>query len=399
MWFLLLGIALLLVLSGGLYFRHRFVRSIIILGAPARSQKLVRWLIPLLLFAYPLGLIASVLWSIALGSESFSIEPGGIWLWLIVYPFWLSVLILVQSLPLLIVLDLLRFAASKIRKFNFHERYWAMSVLVVVAFFSLYTPARIVLDRDDLNVREYQLGSGADKPFKIVFWGDLQRDAHTGAERTQKVLDLINREQADLILFGGDWINTGAAYIDSAASAGGQLKSRLGTYSVRGDHEHFAYRDKDRSVLELSAALAKQGVEMPHNEVRWFVHEGKRIGVAFLSHNYMVRSPAEETRKLIAKLADADYSILLTHQFDRALEEVVKDQVDLVLAAHTHGGQVNPVLGVVHVPLARVETSYIEGRYQLGEHTTVIVTAGIGFSTAPFRYASPASIEVLYVRP
>jgi hypothetical protein len=101
---------------------------------------------------------------------------------------------------------------------------------------------------------------------------------------------------------------------------------------------------------------------------------------------------------MLERASAADYKILVTHQLDEALGELVRDRVDLALIAHTHGGQVNPVVGLVHVPIARVETPYIYGRYQLGD-TTLIVTAGIGFSIAPFRYASPASIEIIDLYP
>jgi predicted MPP superfamily phosphohydrolase len=95
---------------------------------------------------------------------------------------------------------------------------------------------------------------------------------------------------------------------------------------------------------------------------------------------------------LLAKLAGADYSIVVTHQFDAKVAEGLRDKVDLVLAAHTRGGQINPVLGFTHVKLATLETEYIDGRYQLGR-TTVIVTAGVGYSIFPVRYAAPGSIE------
>jgi predicted MPP superfamily phosphohydrolase len=60
---------------------------------------------------------------------------------------------------------------------------------------------------------------------------------------------------------------------------------------------------------------------------------------------------------------------------------------------------VNPVVGLAHVSLARIETAYVNGRYQLGPtpKTTAIVTAGVGFSIVPFRYASPGSIEIIDV--
>lgn len=47
----------------------------------------------------------------------------------------------------------------------------------------------------------------------------------------------------------------------------------------------------------------------------------------------------------------------------------------------------------MHVPLARLETRYTDGRYQSGK--TTIIVAGIGYSVVPFRYAAPGSIEII----
>jgi uncharacterized protein len=117
--------------------------------------------------------------------------------------------------------------------------------------------------------------------------------------------------------------------------------------------------------------------------------------VVFLNYNYIVRSDRETIRALVNSVANADYSVVVTHQLDGTLAELLADRVDLVLAAHTHGGQVNPVIGLTHVNLARLETEFFDGRYPLGSRTTVIVTAGVGYSIVPIRYASPGSIELL----
>ena len=55
------------------------------------------------------------------------------------------------------------------------------------------------------------------------------------------------------------------------------------------------------------------------------------------------------------------------------------------------------MIGVTHVKLARLETTFIDGRYKLG-NTTVIVTAGVGYSIIPLRYAAPGSIEMIELR-
>src|SRR5690606_23373531 len=125
--------------------------------------------------------------------------------------------------------------------------------------------------------------------FRIAFIADVQQDDHTDADRAREVYALVNASQPDLVLSGGDWINTGPDHIASAAAAAGELKSRLGTFSVRGDHEHFAYDDRQRSVAEVERALQAHGITMLGNEVRWFEHHGKRIAVVFLNSNYMHR--------------------------------------------------------------------------------------------------------------
>lgn len=398
MWFVLLAIALAVVAVGGLYVRRRLLQALATVGVGPVGLRVASLLVPYLLFAFPILTFLFIAISLALGSESFSFAASGPVNWLIAYPFWISMLTMLQALPYFLLFDVANFLARRRLALARRNQWRAVASMLVVGFFLFYTPARIIFDRDALNVKHYQVGDSETRPLRLVFMGDLQRDAHTDDERTEEVIALVNQENPDLILVGGDWINTGKDYIQVAARAGGKLRAPMGVLSVRGDHEHFAYRDQERSAREISEALAEQGVAVIDNQVRRFEHEGKTIGVGFLSYNYIVRSSDAEIKHLIAELAEVDYSILVTHQFDEHLAGFAKDKVDLVLAAHTHGGQVNPAVGLVHVPLARVETRFVEGRYALGSRTTVIVTAGIGFSIAPFRYASPASIEVIELR-
>jgi predicted MPP superfamily phosphohydrolase len=261
------------------------------------------------------------------------------------------------------------------------------------------SPVRVIVERGDLRVRHHDVGrpGAVGEPLRIAFLADVQQDVHTDGDRARAVYALINASHPDVVLSGGDWINTGPDYIDDAAAAAATLHSRLGTLSVRGDHEHFAYVDRERSVAEVERAMRAHGVVMENDEVRWLEHCGKRIAVVLLNNNYIHRPDRATVESLIAAVASADFSIVVTHQLDRRLAALLEGKVDLVLAGHTHGGQVNPVIGVAHVSLARLETEMINGRYQLGT-TTVIVTAGIGYSIVPIRYAAPGSVELIDLR-
>jgi predicted MPP superfamily phosphohydrolase len=394
MWFAFVGAGLLLVIVAGMYVRRRFATSLTELGVRPRGVRIMRWLSAWLLFGYPLIVIVSVLLFVALGRDTLPRFESMAASWLLGVPFVWAVLVLVQSLPWFLVVEVIAFVRRKNPRTRRHR---AVAMIGVLAVFGLYTPIRIAVERGDVRVRHHMVGTGTGAPFRIAYVADLQQDVHTDAEDAAKVVATINASASDVVLSGGDWINSGPDYIEDAARSAGALKSRLGTFSVRGDHEHFAYIDRDRSVREVETALAANGVQLVDNQVRWFTHEGKRIGVLLLNYNYIVRTKADVVAGLVATLDAADYSIVVTHQLDRPLAALLENKVDLVLGAHTHGGQINPVIGVVHVPLARLETRFVDGRYKLGS-TDIIVTAGIGMSLVPIRYASPGSLELIELR-
>lgn len=395
MWFIFLVIGLVLLVTSGLYARARLAAAVSQFGAGARAVRAVRWITAWLLFAYPVLVFAAVLASSLLGAATVPRLDGQLASLLLGLPFIWSLLVVLQSLPWLVANDVAHLIVRRRRGAATAARIRALAVLAILGSFAIYTPVRVLVERGELHLRDYRVGTATTgAPLRIAFLADIQQDVHTDGDRAREVYALVNARHPDLVLSGGDWINTGPDYIESAAAAAGTLHSRLGTFSVRGDHEHFAYRDRERSAGEITAAMARHGVAMLDNEVRWFDHGGKRIAVLFLNYNYIHHTPAAAVATLIASMAQADYSIVVTHQFDAALAAVLKDKVNLVLAGHTHGGQVNPVVGVVHATLARIETPYVNGRYELGR-TTVIVTAGVGYSIVPIRYAAPSSIELI----
>jgi hypothetical protein len=397
MWFLYVAVALVLLIIGGLYVRRRLTNALSALGVRDSGVRVVRWAILWLLYGVPVLTLGSVLVGLTLGYESAPRLDGPVGTWLLLFPFTCALLVALQAVPWLLAVDLVYAIVRRRRDVAIANRVRAIAVLATVGIFAVYTPARILIERDALRVREHQIAASAAATtrFRIAFVADMQQDRHTDADRASAVYATLSEKRPDVVLSGGDWINTGADYIEQAAATAAELESRLGTFSVRGDHEHFAYGfDRERSVAEVERAMTRHGITMVSDEVRWFEHDGKRIAVLFINHNYVHRTTAQTVERLIGEARGADYTIAVAHQLDAKLTPVLVDRVDLVLAAHTHGGQINPMIGVAHIALARLETPYTDGRYQSGK-TTIIVTAGVGYSIVPFRYASPGSIELI----
>lgn len=397
MWFVYVAVALVLVIVGGLYLRARLTAALTALGVRPRPVRVVRWAFVWLVYGVPVIMIASILVGVAIGSDSFPQFDGPIGTWLLLFPFTCALLVTVQVVPWVLAIDLAWWIVRRRRDVATANRLRTFAVLAALAVFTVYTPVRILVERGELRLREHRVvvSPTAKAPFRIAFVADIQQDRHTDAARARGVYAMLNAKRPDVVLSGGDWINMGPDHIESAAATAAQLESRLGTFSVRGDHEHFAHGlDRERSVADVERAMKRHGVVMVNDEVRWFEHDGKRIAVLFINHNYPAPTTKATVDRLIGEAHGADYTIAITHQLDSKLTPLLVDRVDLILGAHTHGGQLNPVVGVVHVPLARLETPYTDGRYQSGK-TTIIVTAGVGYSMVPFRYASPGSIEII----
>jgi uncharacterized protein len=105
----------------------------------------------------------------------------------------------------------------------------------------------------------------------------------------------------------------------------------------------------------------------------------------------------------IAGRPRGDLSIGLTHSPEpRVLDRFAADGYDLVLAGHTHGGQLRvPGFGAI-VTNCGIDRSRARGASRWGVHTRLHVSAGLGTSPwAPVRFACPpeASLLTLVARP
>jgi predicted MPP superfamily phosphohydrolase len=122
--------------------------------------------------------------------------------------------------------------------------------------------------------------------------------------------------------------------------------------------------------------------------------DGKRIWLSGLA-DVLNGKPKPDLDKAIPKAAriDDEAVILLGHEPDFAPEVAKRNNVDLMLSGHTHGGQVRiPFLPAMMLPIMGRE--YIEGHFQLGS-MQLYVNRGIGAVTLPFRFNCPPEITVI----
>jgi hypothetical protein len=324
--------------------------------------------------------------------------------YLLLYPFWVLIILILQVSALFFFIDLLKLIFYPIYKKHKRKLYRVQVkiFLALTVFFLIYIPARIIYDFNTVEVRNVDYKK-TNLPkefdgFKIAFISDIQADRYTDGKRLMRYIDKINEESPDLVLIAGDVITSSPDYIETAAKYIGKIESTYGTFSCVGDHDNWAYRqDFVRSLREITEALNQYNIEMPDNELRFIEIDSSRIGIAFITNTY-VSDISETTLQNIASSNKAEFKIFLTHQPQEFLiDSALDNKYDLFLAGHTHGGQITLVFPFIQLTPTLIETRFVKGDFYFNDMLAV-VCGGLGMSLAPVRYNSTPEIVIITLR-
>ncbi len=193
--------------------------------------------------------------------------------------------------------------------------------------------------------------------------------------------------EADLVAITGDLYSPTRGR-EPLARELDKLQAPLGVYYVSGNHD---YR---RGILAVEPW--QPGERLLDNRVVTVQKDGQQLLLAGLP-DFVKGQPRWNQVK--PQLHDrAVPAILLAHRPDAALLPGI-ERVSLILAGHTHGGQmVIPGYGALfrhnHLP-----GRYVAGRWQKAGGPVLITSRGIGTSELPLRFwARPQVIRVRLVR-
>ncbi|GBC78178.1 3',5'-cyclic adenosine monophosphate phosphodiesterase CpdA [bacterium HR08] len=363
-------------------------------GRSAQHWRKRLWPIAALLTLYPAVAIGGYLldapfWRTALRNGHPLVDA------LLTYPFWIGLLVALQLFVIFLLLDGGRALARLWTKSA--DRGIARAMLGLTLIVLVYTPIRAYRDTRQIRLREQVITSEklpADiEELRVVHISDLQLDARTEAALVQRFIERVNALRPDLVFFTGDLVTSGTEYIEPAAAGLGAVRARHGVYACLGDHDYWA---DPRRVPE---SLRRHGIVLLDDASRSISVGNASLHLTGVTNIYRRRPSPETLARLAEEKPAGRFSILMAHQPSPSLVQWAKAQdYDLFLAGHTHGGQiVLPFFGL-RLALARLETPYVSGAYDVGS-LWVNVTNGLGLTFAPLRFHAPAEIVLLRLMP
>ncbi len=404
MFILRVFVVFLLIFLVEFYFTKKFVKSLKSVFQNISSSFLKKILIIFFIFIniYPFYLLVVYAYSTLSHAKNFLYPDNSFIDYFMIYPFWISIFIFVQCGLFFLIFDVIRLLFLPIYK-KYKSKLRSLELKLIFAlsvFFAVYVPARIIYDYYSVSIRTVEYVKKNLPPqlegFKIVFISDVQADRYTDADRLGNYISKVNALKPDLVLMGGDVITSTPFFIDEAAKYIGSIKSKYGIYSCVGDHDNWAYRNNyARSLNEVESALDKHNVEMLDDTQKDININGAEIGVTFITNTYVEHINNEQLDSLTKYAGNFDLKILLTHQpRQKIVTKAVDYNYDLMLAGHTHGGQVTFLFPFINLTPTLIETKYVKGSFSFGR-TLLIVTRGLGMSLVPMRYNSTPEITVI----
>jgi len=241
---------------------------------------------------------------------------------------------------------------------------------------------------------------GDQKKMKLILIADLHMSVNSKHKTIQKMVDLINAEDADAVVIAGDIFTSSYESMDDPdryAEILRGIRSKYGVFAVYGNHDveetlfggfpispiSKAFRTKQMEEFFLDAGfnVLYDETVMLNDEVQLVGRvDGEKAG-----DGTAVRKSAEELLKDI----DSEKPVIVLEHEPIDFANLKEYGADLALCGHTHAGQIFP--GNLIVPFFN-ENAF---GYKVVSGLQTIVTAGVGFYGPPMRVGTDSDISVV----
>ncbi|ANZ95273.1 metallophosphoesterase [Brochothrix thermosphacta] len=248
-----------------------------------------------------------------------------------------------------------------------------ISVVLCITAYSFFIEPFLV------KMNYIELGDENKKEtLKVVQLSDIQLSESYTEDRLDKIVKKVNKENPDIIVFTGDLFDNYSVYSNENKIID-QLKkmhAKIGKYAVWGNHDYGG----GASRIYDSVMTASGYTVLKNNGTTLKLKNDKEVYIGGLDDSLLGNPSVDDTLSFREK--KYDYSIILTHEPDVA-DDFKGTNTQLVLAGHSHGGQ-------IWIPFYQVTNTlaekYVKGLYDLEDDMKLYVNTGLGTTSIHARF-------------
>lgn len=276
-----------------------------------------------------------------------------------------------------------------------------MEILMVIGIILLIILliGYLYFENTNLKVTNYIVkSSNIPKEFnnyKIVQISDYHNEENR--ELNTKLVSEIKSSNPDAIFITGDLIYSRGVNIYIAISLIKKIKNIAPIYFVIGNHETSvaAYKDIEKELIN-------EGVNILKNQKIVIEKNNSKMNILGINDPKLDNISEKNNKKTVNKAIHSIkydkslYTILLSHR-PETFDIYVKNNINLVLAGHAHGGQIRFFKQGLIAPGQGLFPKYTSGVYEK-KNTKMVVSRGIGKSIFPFRVNNRPEVVVVTLK-
>ncbi|HEY1343052.1 MAG TPA: metallophosphoesterase [Bryobacteraceae bacterium] len=250
------------------------------------------------------------------------------------------------------------------------------------------------VERTDFHVREVD-AAFPDLPrdlegLRILHLSDIHLSAFLSERELARVIDASNELRPQLAAVTGDLISAPGDPLDACIRQLARLRTDAGIFGCMGNHEQYS-----RCEDYAQKAAARCGIRFLRH-----ASQSLRFGNAVLNLAGEDYQPARKRAQYLhgseRLIVPEALNVMLSHNPD-VFPVAARQGYNLLLAGHTHGGQITVEILDRWVNSARFFTPFVYGLYGQG-NSAAYVTRGIGTIGIPVRLGAPPEITVVRLR-
>jgi predicted MPP superfamily phosphohydrolase len=243
--------------------------------------------------------------------------------------------------------------------------------------------------------------------FRITQISDVHSGSFDNPEKINYAIDLINEQEADMILFTGDIVNTHAKEMHPWLETFNRIKEyKYGKFSVLGNHDYGEYvtwpseKQKDENFQEIKKLYEQIGFKLMLNEHTYIQKGDDKIALIGVENWGVNFKKAGDLNKASQNVRQDDFKVLMSHDPSHWEAEIKNHPKNfhLTLSGHTHGMQFGiEIPGYFKWSLAQYIYKQWAGLYEnVGRY--VYVNRGFGFHAYPGRVGIMPEITVIELK-
>lgn len=287
--------------------------------------------------------------------------------------------------------------------FNIFGTFLSVTVFCVLIYSAFVTAETPKVKNVTL---EYENLPKAFDGFKIVQISDFHLGSFFADSKfVGNVVDEINAQHPDVILFTGDLVNSVMPEAVRFEGDLSRLKAKHGVWSILGNHDYGDYykwksiEEKDKNLQALKDLQARCGWRMLNNSHEKLYTENDSIVLIGVENWGDFPFPKYgDLRAAYKELNDTTFKILMSHNPVHWKNEVLNiSNIDLMLAGHTHAMQC--VIDLFGFRWSPAVLRYEEwgGLYSVGNRN-LYVNSGLGYVGVPARIGVNPEITLITLK-